>query len=87
MTRRLRLPPAVGEAVLDGFERFDGRGAPVGKAGDQIAAAARFAAVGYCAVMFDEVGGDAAASEAVARWSGRALDPAAAGSSSLPRTS
>lgn len=40
---RLGLPETVGRAVLDGFERFDGRGAPDGKAGPQIAAAARFA--------------------------------------------
>jgi HD-GYP domain-containing protein (c-di-GMP phosphodiesterase class II) len=76
LTRRLRLPSAVGRAVLDGFERFDGRGAPCGRIGEQIAEAARFAAVGYSAVMFDAVGGSAVAAETVARWSGRALDPA-----------
>jgi HD-GYP domain-containing protein (c-di-GMP phosphodiesterase class II) len=73
---RLGLPPAVGRAVLDGFERFDGRGAPEGKAGPEIAEAARFAAVGYTAVMFDAVGGAEVAAQTVARWSGRALDPA-----------
>jgi len=50
------LGRAVGAAVLDGFERFDGHGAPVGKQGTEIAEAARFAAVGYAAVMFDAVG-------------------------------
>jgi len=78
LTRRLRLPAAVGRAVLDGFERHDGRGAPVGRAGEEIAEPARFAAVGYAAVMFDAVGGGPAATEMVARWSGRALDPAIA---------
>jgi HD-GYP domain-containing protein (c-di-GMP phosphodiesterase class II)/DNA-binding CsgD family transcriptional regulator len=78
VTRRLRLPPSVGDAVLDGFERFDGHGAPVGKEGGEIAEAARFAAVGYAAVMFDAVGGATAAAAAVDRWSGRALDPAIA---------
>jgi hypothetical protein len=34
--------------------------------------------VGYAAVMFDAVGGDDVAARAVARWSGRALDPAIA---------
>jgi HD-GYP domain-containing protein (c-di-GMP phosphodiesterase class II) len=76
LTQRLRLPHAVGRAVLDGFERFDGRGAPAGKAGPEIAEAARFAAVGYAAVMFDAVGGEVVATEMVARWSARALDPA-----------
>ena len=78
MTRRLRLPQAVGRAVLDGFERYDGRGAPAGRAGDEIAEPARFAAVGYAAVMLDAVGGGTTAAETVARWSGRALDPAIA---------
>jgi HD-GYP domain-containing protein (c-di-GMP phosphodiesterase class II)/DNA-binding CsgD family transcriptional regulator len=73
---RLGLPPAVGRAVLDGFERFDGRGAPDGKAGPEIGEAARFAAVGYAAVMFEAVGGAEVATQTVARWAGRALDPA-----------
>ncbi len=75
---RLQLPEAVGRAVLDAFERFDGCGVPAGRAGDEVAEAARFAAVGYAAVMFDAVAGGVAAAETVARWSGRALDPAVA---------
>jgi HD-GYP domain-containing protein (c-di-GMP phosphodiesterase class II) len=78
LTRRLGLPEAVSRAVLDGFERFDGRGVPDGRAGPEVAEAARFAAVGYAAVMFDAVGGARAAAETFARWSGRALDPAIA---------
>jgi HD-GYP domain-containing protein (c-di-GMP phosphodiesterase class II) len=78
LTRRLGLPDGVVRAVLDGFERFDGRGAPAGRAAGDIAEAARFAAVGFAAVMFDAVGGGAIARETVARWSGRALDPAIA---------
>jgi HD-GYP domain-containing protein (c-di-GMP phosphodiesterase class II) len=75
LTRRLRLPDAVSRAVLDGFERFDGRGVPAGRAGAEVAEPARFAAVAYTAVMFDAIGGGAAASATIARWSGRALDP------------
>ena len=75
---RLRLPSAVGRAVLDAFERFDGHGVPGGRSGDQIAEPARFAAVGFAAVMFDAVGGGGAAARTVAQWSGRALDPAVA---------
>jgi HD-GYP domain-containing protein (c-di-GMP phosphodiesterase class II) len=71
----LRLPEAVRQAVLDAFERFDGHGVPAGRAGPEIAQAARFAAVGYAAVMFEAAGGGTAAAEAVARWTGRALDP------------
>jgi HD-GYP domain-containing protein (c-di-GMP phosphodiesterase class II) len=78
LTRRLHLPDAVARAVLDGFERFDGRGAPAGKRGADVAEAARFAAIGFAAVMFDAVGGAEVAAETVARWSGRALDPAIA---------
>lgn len=73
---RLRLPSAVGRAVLDAFERFDGHGVPGGRSGDQIAEAARFAAVGFAAVMFDAVGGGEVAARTVAQWSGCALDPA-----------
>ncbi len=76
LTARLGLPEAVRRAVLDSFERFDGLGVPAGLAGAEVAEASRFAAVGYAAVMFDAVGGGEAAARAVARWSGRALDPA-----------
>ena len=73
---RLRLPEEVGRAVLDAFERYDGHGVPGGRAGDEITLAARFAAVGFAAVMFDAVGGAEVAAQTVAQWSGRALDPA-----------
>jgi HD-GYP domain-containing protein (c-di-GMP phosphodiesterase class II) len=78
LTRRLRLPAAVAEAVLDGFERYDGHGAPTGKAGPEIAQPARFAAVAHAAVLFHATAGSAAAAETAARWSGRALDPSIA---------
>ncbi len=78
LTARLRLPEAVSRAVLDSFERFDGHGVPAGRAGTEVAEASRFAAVGYAAVMFDAVGGSDVAAQTVARWSGRALDPAIA---------
>jgi HD-GYP domain-containing protein (c-di-GMP phosphodiesterase class II) len=78
LARRLNLPDAVERAVLDAFERHDGHGAPAGRAGDEIALAARFAAVGFAAAMFHTVGGPAVAVRTVAQWSGRALDPAVA---------
>jgi HD-GYP domain-containing protein (c-di-GMP phosphodiesterase class II) len=79
LTGRLGLPETVRRAVLDGFERFDGRGAPAGRSGDEVAEAARFAAVSFAAVMFDAVGGATLAVDMVRQWAGRALDPAIAG--------
>ena len=78
LAARLRLPEPVRQSVLDSFERFDGHGVPAGRLGDEVAEASRYAAVGFAAVMFDAVGGADAAVQAVARWSGRALDPAIA---------
>lgn len=75
LVARLRLPEAVRRGVLDAFERFDGHGFPRGRVGNDVAEASRVAAVGYTAVMFDAVEGRHAAAAAVARWSGRALDP------------
>jgi HD-GYP domain-containing protein (c-di-GMP phosphodiesterase class II)/DNA-binding CsgD family transcriptional regulator len=78
LSRRLRLSEGVSRAVLCAFERFDGKGSPAGLAGDEVSEAARFAAVGFTAVMFDAVGGVDLAVATVARWSGRALDPSIA---------
>jgi HD-GYP domain-containing protein (c-di-GMP phosphodiesterase class II)/DNA-binding CsgD family transcriptional regulator len=78
LVQRLELPPAVSQAVLCAFERYDGKGSPAGLAGDEVAAAARFAAVAFAAVMFDAVGGPGLAAETVGRWSGRSLDPSIA---------
>src|SRR5262249_59147767 len=57
LARQLRLPEAVRESVLCAFERFDGKGAPAGLAGDEVARAARFAAIGFTAGVFGEGGG------------------------------
>jgi HD-GYP domain-containing protein (c-di-GMP phosphodiesterase class II) len=76
LAERLRLPEAVSHSVRDAFERFDGQGVPAGRAGAEIATPARFAAVGYTAVMLEAVAGGTAATQTVTRWTGRALDPA-----------
>ncbi len=78
LTHRLRLPDAVGQAVLCAFERFDGKGAPAGRTGLDIPEPARFAAVGFAAAMFAAIGGPELAAETVRRWSARLLDPAVA---------
>jgi HD-GYP domain-containing protein (c-di-GMP phosphodiesterase class II)/DNA-binding CsgD family transcriptional regulator len=73
---RLRLPEGVRRAVLCAssvFRREVLR--PGSRAG---APGGALCAVGFAAVMFDAVGGAEAAAEAVAGWSGRALDPAVA---------
>ena len=75
LTTLLGLPTAVTASVLCAFERYDGKGAPMGRSGEQVPEPARYAAVGYAAVMFEAVGGTDLAVETLTRWSGRALDP------------
>lgn len=75
----LGLPAAVSDSVLCAFERYDGKGAPAGRAGADVPEPARFAAVGYAVAMFDAVGGSERAVATLTRWSGRALDPEIAG--------
>jgi HD-GYP domain-containing protein (c-di-GMP phosphodiesterase class II) len=67
MAARLGLDAAVEASLLDVFERWDGKGLPSGRRGDEIALAARVAAVAHTAV---------AAAGQVERWAGKALDPA-----------
>jgi len=71
----LGLPTAVTDSVLCAFERYDGKGAPAGRSGEDVPGPARFAAVGYAVAMFDAVGGSTQVVEILHRWSGRALDP------------
>lgn len=78
MARRFDLDPAVEAALYQAFERWDGRGAPRGLAGEAISLPARLAAVAHVGVMFFDAGGPEAAVQAVRRWSGRALDPGSA---------
>ena len=78
MARRFGLGPGVEQALLQVFERWDGKGSPRGLKGDAIAVAARIAAVAYAAVMFEHEGGRPAALEVIGRWAGRILDPSIA---------
>jgi HD-GYP domain-containing protein (c-di-GMP phosphodiesterase class II) len=75
MARRFRFSADVENALADMFERFDGRGGPRGIAGEDIAVAARIAAVAFAVTMFAAAGGPGAALAALERWSGRLLDP------------
>lgn len=78
MARRFGLDEAVPNALADVFERWDGKGAPDGRRGEEIAVPARYAAVAFVAVMFDSTFGREAALDVLRRWAGRALDPALA---------
>ena len=75
MARRFELSPGVQEALLQVFERWDGKGSPRALKGEDIAVAARIAAVAYAAVMFGDAGGHAQALEVIRSWAGRILDP------------
>lgn len=76
MAARFGLEAAVEESLRDVFERWDGKGFPAGRKGEEIALAARFAAVAYAAVATAADAGADAAVETVTCWRGRALDPA-----------
>jgi HD-GYP domain-containing protein (c-di-GMP phosphodiesterase class II) len=78
MARRFELAPGVEQALLQIFERWDGKGSPGRLKGEAITVPARIAAVAYAAVMFDHEGGRAQALEGVGRWAGRILDPSIA---------
>jgi HD-GYP domain-containing protein (c-di-GMP phosphodiesterase class II) len=77
MARRFGLAAPVEQALLQVFERWDGKGQPNGAAADEIAAPARFAAMAYAVLAFDD-GGPTAVRDVATRWSGRGLDPAIA---------
>lgn len=76
MAVRVGLSPAVESALLQVFERWDGKGSPNGLGGEGIAVSARVAAVANAWTIFEEEGGPALASDVVTRWAGHALDPA-----------
>jgi HD-GYP domain-containing protein (c-di-GMP phosphodiesterase class II) len=77
---RLELPAAVGAGLLDMFERWDGKGSPTGRRGEEIARPARFAQLAHQASVFARVGGAEAAVAMARRRAGTALDPVLAGS-------
>jgi HD-GYP domain-containing protein (c-di-GMP phosphodiesterase class II) len=76
LVHRAGLPDTVRDAVLHASDRFDGAGGAPGRAGNAVPAAARFAAVAHAAVLLATVAGPGPAAATLARWSGRALDPA-----------
>jgi HD-GYP domain-containing protein (c-di-GMP phosphodiesterase class II)/DNA-binding CsgD family transcriptional regulator len=76
MADRLRLGEDVRAALYQTIERWDGKGAPQGLAGDDVALAARIAEPATQAVIFHRLGGVDAALAMAERRSGGMFDPA-----------
>jgi HD-GYP domain-containing protein (c-di-GMP phosphodiesterase class II)/DNA-binding CsgD family transcriptional regulator len=73
--RRLGLPDGAIAALDEVYERFDGRGFPDGRAGDELTLAARIVHVAEQAALGHYDGGGSAARARVARRAGGQLDP------------
>jgi putative nucleotidyltransferase with HDIG domain len=78
MAVRLGLGDAVGRALFESLERWDGRGEPRGLRGENIAIAARIAEPATQALIFHRLGGTDAALAMVSRRAGGWFDPAVA---------
>ena len=75
---RVGLGPGVECGLLDIYEQWDGKRGPRRLRADAIAVTARIAQVACLAALFDRIGGVNAATSAVSRRAGRALDPSVA---------
>jgi HD-GYP domain-containing protein (c-di-GMP phosphodiesterase class II) len=76
---RLGLAPEVTAGLNDVYERWDGRGIPDGRAGDQLSLAARVTHVADQAEIADRARGPAAARALALRRAGGHFDPELAG--------
>jgi HD-GYP domain-containing protein (c-di-GMP phosphodiesterase class II) len=76
--RRVGLGPEVEQGLRDIFESWNGKGAPRGLRGEEIALPARIAQVAGLAALFDRMGGVAASVPAVSERASVSLDPAVA---------
>lgn len=75
IARRLGLPLTVQTALLQLYERWDGRGQPRGMAGEDLAVPMRFAHVATLTIVFTQVAGIEHALQLVRERAGRDLDP------------
>jgi len=71
----LGLPAAVLDSFGDVFERWDGRGLPSGRAGEELDSIARIVGVAEQAAIAHAIGGVAVARSEIARRAGGQLDP------------
>lgn len=78
MSRRLGLGTGVQRGLNEIYERWDGKGNPRKRSGDEIALPARFAQVASQAILFGRLGGSELAVEVIRRRAGDALDPSVA---------
>lgn len=78
LAARLELGPGVEQALFHIHERWDGKGSPDKRRGDDIALPARVAEIATQAVIFDESGGPDAAVAMVRRRAGGWFDPSIA---------
>jgi HD-GYP domain-containing protein (c-di-GMP phosphodiesterase class II) len=72
---RIGLGPRVARALDEAFERWDGKGLPAGRKGEDVCLAARIVSLAELAASYVAVGGVAAAREVVAARSGGHVDP------------
>jgi HD-GYP domain-containing protein (c-di-GMP phosphodiesterase class II) len=75
LCKRLGLRQDVGDAVWFFFERWDGKGRPKGRAGEEIPLPVRVVQVGQQAIALQAAFGRENLSETLGRQSGKALDP------------
>jgi HD-GYP domain-containing protein (c-di-GMP phosphodiesterase class II) len=75
LARRLRLSAGVQAGLDQVYERWDGRGAPNRRSGEELCIAARIAHFADVIEIFDRAGGQAAAHHVAGQRSGRHFDP------------
>ncbi len=75
LARDLGLSPDVGDAVVQTFERWDGKGAPGGAKGEEVKVTARIVNLADVLEVFHRAGGIQAAVEVARQRSGTQFDP------------
>jgi len=75
LASRLGLGPEVADALMQAFERWDGRGVPKGLEGDEIAASVRLVQLTEIVEVFHRLGGVEAAVEVARKRRGTQFDP------------
>jgi HD-GYP domain-containing protein (c-di-GMP phosphodiesterase class II) len=78
LSRQLGLSESVGNAVLQVFERWDGKGAPNGLRGEELVLPVRLVHIAEIAEVHHRIGGVPAAIEVARKRSGTQFDPSLA---------